>query len=61
MEHDFLGRFRWKVSESNILTSEKVEPFFPVGLLQKEVRVPFLQTIFDTMFRPSRSFFGKRN
>ena len=43
------------------MTSEKVEPFYPVGLLQKEVRVPFLQNIFDTMFRPSRSFFGKRN
>jgi len=43
------------------MTSEKVEPFFPVGLLQTEVRVPFLQNhLFDTMFRPSRSFFGKR-
>ena len=55
-ETRFLGSFRWKFSESNILTSEKVEPFFPVG-----VRVPFLQTTFDTMFRPSRSFSGKRN
>ena len=43
------------------MTSEKVEPFYPVGLLQKEVRVPFLQNIFDTMFRPSRLFFGKKN
>ena len=45
----FLGSFRWKFSESN-MTSEKVEPFLPVGmflpvgLLQKEVRFPFLQT-----------------
>ena len=35
----FPGSFRWKFSGSNI-TSEKVELFYPVGLLQKEVRKP---------------------
>ena len=48
----FLGSFWWK------LTSEKVEPFFPLGLLQTEVRVPFLQNrlwyhvqAFEVIFR----------
>ena len=42
-------------------------PVFPDGIFQTEILVPFLQAIFDTGFRPSRSFLelictnGKRN
>ena len=39
----------------------KGSPVFSDGILQTEIRVPFLQTIFDTSFRPSRSFSNKWN
>ena len=39
----------------------KGSPVFPDGIFQTEIRVPFLQSIFDTSFRPSRPSFGKWN
>ena len=51
----FGSSFQRKISGSNG-TSENSD-----GIFQTEVCVPFLQTIFDSSFRPSRSFSDKWN
>ena len=59
MEHAFLvvpaENFR---EQRNIW---KGSPVFPDGIFQTEIWVYLCKTIFDTSFRPSRSFFGKWN
>ena len=52
------GSFQWKLSGSNG-TSEKVVPFFPDGMFQTEIRVPFLQSHLWYQFQAL--FFGKWN
>ena len=39
----------------------KGSPVFPDRIFQAEIRVLFFQAIFDTSFKPSRSFSGKSN
>ena len=51
---------RRKISGSN-RTSEKVVLFFRTEYSKREFVFHFFKAIFDTSFRPSRSFFGKWN
>ena len=55
-----LGSFQRKISGSN-RTSEKVVLFFRTEYSKREFVFHFFKAIFDTSFRPSRSFFGKWN
>ena len=55
-----LGSFQRKISGSNG-TSEKVVLFFRTEYSKRKFVFDFFKAIFDTSFRPSRSFFGKWN
>ena len=55
-----LGSFQRKISGSNG-TSEKVVLFFWTEYSKRKFVFDFFKAIFDTSFRPSRSFFGKWN
>ena len=55
-----LGSFQRKISGSKG-TSEKVVLFFRTEYSKREFVFHFFKAIFDTSFRPSRSFFGKWN
>ena len=55
-----LGSFQRKISGSNG-TSGKVFMFFRTECSKRKFVFHFFKAIFDTSFRPSRSFFGKWN
>ena len=59
-EKPFIGSFQWKISGSNG-TSEKVVLFFRSECSKRKFVFHFFKAIFDTSFRPSRSFSGKWN
>ena len=40
-------------------TSDKVVLFFPDGMFQTEIRVPFFKAIFDTSLTPSQPFLNR--
>ena len=54
------GSFQRKISGSNG-TSEKVVLFFPTEYFKQKFVFHFFKAIFDTSFRPSRSFSDKEN
>ena len=54
------GSFQRKISARN-RTSEKVVLFSRTGCSKRKFVFHFFKAIFDTFFRPSRSFFGKWN
>ena len=54
------GSFQWKISGSNG-TSEKVVPFFWTEYFKRKFVFHFFKAVFDTSFRPSRSFSDKWN
>ena len=56
----WVGSFQWRISESNG-TSEKVVLFFRTECSKRKFVFHFFKVIFDTIFTPSRSFFGKWN
>ena len=58
MEHHFLGHSSAKFPRAmEVLKKVLVFFFFPDGMFQTEIRVPFFfKAIFDTSFGPSRPF-----
>ena len=67
------GKFSWKVNGTRLFksfqrqisgsngTSEKVVLFFRTEYFKRKFVFHFFKAIFDTSFRPSRSFFDKRD